>query len=147
MQLPRRLRTSETKARRIAVLVMGLEHTVRFRGEGSPDMRRVIALLGERNFPVQVRMVDGELTMPDEVPPEGWKEVRLATSSGMVTLMHQGREVRVVTWGNADDPMQRAWNAVAWAVAKAGDGQVIRSEGPQSPDDFRASVAVPDTLR
>ncbi len=110
-------------------------------------MRRVMALLGERNFPVQVRMVDGELTMSDEVPPEGWKEVRLGTSSGMVTLMRQGREVRVVTWGNADDPMQRAWNAVTWAVAKAGDGQVLQSEGSQSPDDFRASVAVPDTLR
>jgi hypothetical protein len=94
-----------------------------------------------------MRMADGELTMPDEVPPVGWKEVRLGTPFGMVTLVRRGRELLVVTWGNANDPMQRAWNAVAWAVAKAGDGQVLRSEGPQSPDDFRASVAVPDSLR
>ena len=126
---------------------MGMEHVVHFQNEGSPDLRRAMGLLAEHGFPVQMRMADGELTMPDEIPREGWKEVRLGTPSGMVTLVHRGREVLVVTWGNADDPMQRAWNAVTWAVAKAGDGLVLRSEGPQSPDDFRASVAVPDTLR
>ena len=125
---------------------MGMEHVVRFPGEESPNLRRVMALLAEHNFPVQVRMVDGELTMPDEVFPDGWKEVRVGTPSGMVTLVRRGREVHIVTWGNADDPMQRAWNAVAWAVARVGGGGVIRPEGPMSPGDFRTSAPFPEAL-
>ncbi|MGE5849794.1 MAG: hypothetical protein ACM362_06695 [Candidatus Methylomirabilota bacterium] len=124
-----------------------MEHAVRFPAGGPPDLRTVISLLAEHNFPVQMRMVDGELTTPDEVPPEGWKEVRLGTPSGMVTLACRGRELLVVTWGNANDPMQRAWNAVAWAVMVAGGGQILRPEGPQDPDEFRASVPMPDALR
>lgn len=126
---------------------MGMEHVIRFSSGGSPDLRRVMTLLAQHDFPVQVRMVDGELTLPDEAPPERWKEVRLGTSSGMVSLVRRGGEIAVVTWGNADEAMQRAWNAVAWAVAKAGDGQILRPEGPQHPDDFRASVSFPEALR
>jgi hypothetical protein len=63
----------------------------------------VMGLLAEHNFPVQMRMVDGELTMPDEVLPGGWKEVRLGTPLGMVTLVRRGQEPLVVTWGNAND--------------------------------------------
>ncbi len=126
---------------------MGMEHVVRFPGEASLDLRRVMALLAEHSFPVQVRMADGELTMSDEVPPEGWKEVRLGTAPGMVTLLRRGRELLVITWGNADDPMQRAWNAVAWAVAMAGSGQILRPEGLQNPEEFRASMPMPNVLR
>jgi hypothetical protein len=124
-----------------------MEHVVRFPGEGSPDLRLAMALLAEHGFPVQMRMVDGELTMPDEVPPVKWNEVRLGIPSGMVTLLRRGQELHVVTWGNADEAMQRAWNAVAWAVAKAGDGQILRGEGPQGPDAFRVSVPLPDILQ
>ena len=126
---------------------MGMEHVVRFPGEASLDLRRVMGLLAAHNFPVQVRMVDGELSMPDEAPPAGWKEIRLGTPSGMVTLVRRGQEVHVVTWGNADDPMLRAWNAVAWAVAEAGSGQILRPDGLQNPDEFRGSVPMPDVLR
>lgn len=125
---------------------MGMEHTVRFPGAATPDLHRVIALLAKHGFTVQVWMVDAELTLPDESPPEGWKEVRLGTPYGMVTLVRRGDELRVVTWGNADDAMQRAWNAVAWAAAKAGEGEIVRPGGPQSPDDFRASAALPEAL-
>ncbi|HSC70418.1 MAG TPA: hypothetical protein VLH58_03645 [Candidatus Methylomirabilis sp.] len=126
---------------------MGMEHVVHFLNEGAPDLRRVMELLAEHGFPVQMRMADGELTMPNEVPPEGWKDVRLGTPSGMVTLARRDRELLVVTWGNADDPMQRAWNAVAWAVAKGGSGQILRPGGLQDPDEFRRSALMPDALR
>jgi hypothetical protein len=126
---------------------MGLEYTVRFSGGSVPGISRVVGLLADHNFPVQVRMVDGELTMPDESPPDGWKEVRLGTPSGMVTLSSHGQEIRVVTWGNANETMQRAWNAVTWAVARAGDGEIILPGGPQRADAFRASVSVPEDLR
>ena len=124
-----------------------MEHVVRLPGEASLDLPGMMALLAEHGFPVQVRMADGELTMPDEVPPEGWKEVRLGTPSGMLTLVRLGQELLVVTWGNANDPMQRAWNAVAWAVAKAGSGQILRPEGLQNPEEFRASMPMPNVLR
>lgn len=123
-----------------------MEHVIRFSSGGSPDLRRVMVLLAQHNFPVQVRMVDGELTLPDEALPEKWKEVRLGTPAGMVTLMRRGGELAVVTWGNADEAMQRAWNGVAWAVATAGEGEIIRPGGPQRPDDFRASVPFPEAL-
>lgn len=125
---------------------MGMEYAVRFPGGTPPPLSGVLTVLAEHGFPVQVRMVNGELSMPGEVPPEGWKEVRLGSPLGMVTLVHRGQELGVVTWGNANEAMQRAWNAVAWAVAMAGQGQILRAEGPQSADDFRASVAVPGTL-
>lgn len=126
---------------------MGMEYVVRFPGEEPADLRRVIALLAQHNFPVQVRMVDGELTLPTEVPPERWTEVRLGTPAGMVTLARRGNDLAVVTWGNADEAMQRAWNAVAWVVAKAGTGEIILPGGPKGPDDFRKSVALPDVLK
>ena len=125
---------------------MGMEHVIRFPSGAPPDLRRVMALLAQHNFPVQVRMVDGELSLPDEAPPESWKEVRLGTPAGMVTLARRGGEVAVVTWGNADEAMQRAWNAVAWAVAAAGQGEIVRPGGPQRPGDFRASVPFPEAL-
>lgn len=107
----------------------------------------MMALLAEHNFPVQVRMVDGELTLPDEVPPEGWTDVRLGTAAGMVTLVRRRNELAVVTWGNADDAMQRAWNAVTWAVATAAEGEIVGPGGSQSAEAFRASSALPNTLR
>lgn len=126
---------------------MGMEHTIRFPGGTAPALGQVLAVLAEHNFPAQMRMVDGELALPDEAPPEEWKEVRLGTPAGMVTLARRGQEIAVVTWGNADEAMQRAWNAVAWAVATAGEGEIILSGGPKGPDDFRKSVAMPDLLK
>jgi hypothetical protein len=116
--------------------VVGMEHVVRLPDETSLDLRRVTDLLAEHNVPIQVRMVDGELTMPDEAPPTSWKEVRLGTPSGMVTLVRRGQDLHIVTWGNADEPMQRAWNVVAWAVARTAEGEILRPEGPMSPDAF-----------
>ncbi|MBI4571999.1 MAG: hypothetical protein HY713_01775 [candidate division NC10 bacterium] len=126
---------------------MGLEYTVRFPGGKLLELARVMTLLAERGFPVQLRMVDGELTLPTEGPPERWTDVRLGTPAGMVTLARRGQELAVVTWGNADEAMQRAWNAVTWAVAKAGAGEIVRPEGPQSPDEFCTAVGLLDLLK
>lgn len=126
---------------------MGMEYILRFPGGKLPQLTRVMTLLAERGFPVQVRMVDGELILPTEMVPERWTEVRLGTPTGMVTLARRGEDLAVVTWGNADEAMQRAWNAVTWAVAKAGAGEILRPEGPQKPDDFFAEVRLPDLLR
>ena len=122
---------------------MGMEHVVQCADGMIPPLSRVMEVLADHQFQVQVRMVDGELTLPHEVPTDGWKDVRLGTAAGMVTLMRRGQELAVVTWGNADEAMQSAWNAVAWAVAKAGQGNVVCPGGSQGADEFRASVPMP----
>jgi len=126
---------------------MGIEHVVRFPRGTVPPLSQVIALLAEHNSPVQLRMVDGQLTLPGEVPPDRWREVRLGTSGGMVTLTRRGEELAVVIWGNADSPMQSAWNAVAWGVAQAGQGKIVRRGGLLEPSEFRVSVPMPDSMR
>ncbi len=126
---------------------MGIEYIVRFSGAPVPPLPRILAVLAAHNFPAQVRMVDGELTLPDEMLPDGWKDIRLGTAAGMVTLVRRGEELAVVTWGNADDALQRAWNAVAWATAKAGEGKIAAPGGEKSPEDFRTAVPMPQVLQ
>jgi hypothetical protein len=126
---------------------MGMEYTIQFSPTGVPTLPRILAALAKRNFPVQVRMVDGELTLPDEVPPDGWSDVRLGTVAGMVTLVRRGEELAVVTWGNADDALRRAWNAVTWATATAGEGKITGPGGQQTPEEFRSAVPMPEALR
>ena len=126
---------------------MGMEYILRFPGGTLPHLAQVMTVLGERGFPVQIRMVDGELILPTEMVPERWTEVRLGTPAGMVTLARRGEDLAVVTWGNADEAMQRAWNAVTWAVAKAGAGEILRPQGPQNPDDFCVAVGLLNLLK
>src|SRR4051812_39007480 len=116
---------------------MGMDRTVTFPGP-APDWDRVAALLAERGYSVQMRMIDGELAFPDEQPPAGWKEIRLGTPGGMITLRRQGSTITFVTWGNADTAMRQAWNALAWACAVAGGGQIQTESGAVEPEAFAA---------
>jgi hypothetical protein len=121
---------------------MGLDQRVGFRG-AVPAWTAVSDLLARRNFPVQVRMIDGELALPDETPPEAWRELRVGTPQGMVTVRREKHEVVLVTWGNADAALLQAWNALTWAFAEAGSGQVLLAAGPVSAADFLAQTDLP----
>ena len=122
---------------------MGVEQRVTFAGD-VPAWPAVRALLGGANYPVQTRMIEGQLAFPDEEPPVDWREMRLGTPGGMVTLRREARRVTFVVWGNADPAMLRARNALMWAFAEAGDGKV---DGELGSGDFRASAELPDELR
>ena len=87
-----------------------------------------------------VRMIDGQPAFPDEVPEPGWRELRVGLAGGMVTLRRTGSEVRVVTWGTADPVLTRSWDRLCWAVAAAGEGELLSPGGPQSAADFRSSI-------
>jgi hypothetical protein len=126
---------------------MGQERVVTFAGSAVPPWPRVAELLTRSGFPVQMRMIDGQLAFPDEEPPERWAELRLGTAQGMVTVRREPDRVRLVTWGNADAAMQQAWNALAWAFAEAGGGRVESEDGGQSAADFRRQADLPDALR
>ncbi len=92
-------------------------------------------------------MIDNQLTFPDEQPSDAWTELRIGTPAGMVTVRREPQNVRLVTWGNADPALTQAWNALVWAFADSGRGQVLAADGPQSADAFRRLADLPDGLR
>ena len=125
---------------------MGMEQAVRFDG-AVPAWDAVRQLLAGRGYAVQMRMIDGELAFPDEAPPDSWRELRLGTPQGMVTVRRDKDRVVVVTWGNADAPMIQSWNALAWAYAEASGGRVLSAGGPLTATDFQRAADLPPVLR
>jgi hypothetical protein len=125
---------------------MGMDQTVSFPGRPAPRWPAVAELLKQRGFPAQVRVIDGELAFPDEVPPEGWHELRMGTPLGMVTVRRQAGKLTFVTWGNADAPMRQAWNALAWAFAEVGGGLVQTPAGPLDAATFARQAELPPGL-
>jgi hypothetical protein len=126
---------------------MGMDQQVTFAAGSPPSWEAIRGLLGERGFPPRLLMIDGELALPDETPAEAWRELRVGTPQGMVTLRRGDGGVRVVTWGNADAALRQAWNAVTWACAEAGGGQVLMPSGAVSADEFRRTADLPPVLR
>jgi hypothetical protein len=123
-----------------------MDRTVSFAGT-VPTWAEVYDLLARRGFPVQTRMIDGELAFPEEVPPESWKELRVGTPQGMVTVSREEQVVKCVTWGNADAALRQAWNALTWAFAEVGSGVVQTEAGPVSAADFRVREEMPPALK
>src|SRR5947207_2773423 len=104
---------------------MGMEHNVEFGPTGCPTWSSVANLLKECGYPVDMRMIDGELSFPDEVPPDGWRELRVGTPGGVIAVRRVDTGLSVVTWENADAAMRGAWNALTWAFAQASNGCVM----------------------
>ena len=119
---------------------MGMDQTVMFPAGRSPSWPAARDLLASHGMPVQVRMIDGELAFPDEEPPENWRELRLRTPQGMVTIRREEDRIAFVTWGNADAAMLQAWNALVWAFAEVGGGQIETPEGSLDGQIGRAHV-------
>ena len=122
---------------------MGMDRTVSFAGRPTPAWAAVADLLARHGFPVQVRMIDGQLAFPDEQPPPSWQELRVGLPQGMVTLRRQGDDWVLVTWGNADAGLLRARNALAWALAEATGGGIHTPSGPLSAADFLRTADLP----
>ena len=115
---------------------MGMDQTVVFAADRTPGWPALRDLLAARGVPAPLRMIDGELALPDEEPPPAWRELRVGMPMGMVTLRRTSRGIQLVTWGNADAEMRREWNLVTWAVAKLSDGKVETPASEMSADDF-----------
>lgn len=102
---------------------MGMDRFVAFAGP-APSWDALRARLAEVGAPAQIRMIDGQLAFPDEVPPDDWRELRLGLPSGMVTLRRAADGIATVVWGNADASLVREWQAVADALASLTGGSV-----------------------
>jgi hypothetical protein len=126
---------------------MGMEQHVTYSPEKTPAWPAVRALLAQRGYPVQCRMIDGELSFPDEDPPDDWRELRLGTPQGMITVRRQPGRLALVTWGNADAGLVQAWNALTWAFAEACDGQIQTEGGTRAPRDYLKTADLPAALR
>ncbi|HEY7423630.1 MAG TPA: hypothetical protein VH682_05240 [Gemmataceae bacterium] len=126
---------------------MGMEQTVSFAGKPVPEYTAVRDFLGQRGFPLQMGMIDGQLAFPDELPEDSWHELRLRTLQGMVTVRRDGERLIFVTWGNADAAMRQAWNALVWAFAAVGGGQIETPEGPVDAASYQNRVELPANFR
>lgn len=120
---------------------MGMQHEVKLAGEG-PAWPEVAALLAKHGAAVQMRLIDGQLAAPDDEPPPGWREIRVALAGEMVSVRREPGRVLLVAWGNANLAQRQLWNALAWAFAKPG-GAVSTPAGPVSADEFATSAEMP----
>ncbi len=122
---------------------MGVDRRVSFDEGQAPAWSALVALLAQRQFHVHLAMIDGQLSLPDETPPETWRELRVHTPGGMVTLRREPGAIAVVTWGNAAGPLLQAWNALTWAVAQASVGRIVSESQSQSAAEFLAQAELP----
>jgi hypothetical protein len=126
---------------------MGMEQTVSFAGKTIPAYPAIRDFLGQRGFPLQMGMIDGQLAFPDELPEENWRELRVRTPQGMVTVRRDGERLVFITWGNADTAMLQAWNALVWAFAEVGGGSVETPGGFLDARAYQERVELPAGLR
>ncbi len=125
---------------------MGMDQEVTFAPNQAPAWQEVATLLAARKFPVQIRMIDGELAFPDETPPHDWRELRIGTQPGMITLRREPNAITFVIWGNADEPMRRAWNALTWAFAHLTEGTIRTATGDLTLEEFLQKAELPAEL-
>src|SRR5438445_2272951 len=98
---------------------MGMEHAVTFPAASPPSWPAARDLLASHGFPVQVRMIDGELAFPDEEPPENWCELRLASRDGqVVTARRESDRVMLIVWGMRMQNWSRPGRRLLWAFAE-----------------------------
>lgn len=125
---------------------MGMEQKVEFAPGAAPAWEALRDFLAGRGFPVLVRMIDGQLAFPDEAPPDDWRELRLGTPQGMVTMRRDSDALTFVTWGNADRPLLQAWNALTWACAQLGNGQIHSAKGLLPAEEYKRASDLPEAV-
>jgi hypothetical protein len=106
---------------------MGLSRTVTC-PTPLPPWPAVQARFATAGLSVQMRMIDGQLAFPDELPPDDWSELRLAAAAGMFTLRRTAGRVAIVVWGNADTALQTAAATAAQALADLTGGAIITDD-------------------
>src|SRR5262245_18028745 len=99
---------------------MGVQASFRFPSGAVPPWVAIRAALADSGDPPVVRMIDGLPAFPDEVPPEGWTELRIGRGGAMITLLRGGNEIDVVAWGTADTALDALRGGVGRALAALG---------------------------
>jgi len=84
-----------------------------------PALELVLARLAEGGYASMIAMVDGALVMPKAAPPARWREVRVRTPDGTVSIVRHDDAVSVVVFGNADERLRTAQARVLAAIRAA----------------------------
>jgi hypothetical protein len=121
---------------------MGLDRAIRFLSGQTPSWEAIRASLLRIGEDASLRMIDGLPAFPDETPEDGWKELRVGMTAGMVTLRRVPDALACVVWGNAEGPLRAAWDKLCWACAAAGVGTIDTPSGPHSADEFARSAGL-----
>src|SRR5262245_23108650 len=121
---------------------MGMDRTIRFSDCEPPSWDAIRAQLLRTGEDAALRMIDGMPAFPDETPDPGWRELRVGTTAGMVTVRRRPDSLSCVVWGNADSALTASWHKVIWACAAAGAGTVETPSGPLPAAEFAASVGL-----
>jgi hypothetical protein len=79
----------------------------------SVALSTLLERLAAAGLPSTLAMVDNVLQGPGATPPAAWRDVRLRTPAGMVTLRRVPSGVAVVIFGNADEPLRAAQRTIA----------------------------------
>src|SRR4051794_8943953 len=105
---------------------MGLEVVVPW---GSPEagiagaapcpLAPLLTKLAADGLPAAVAMLDGALHSPLAPLPDDWRDVRLKTAAGTVTLTRKPGAIAVVVFANADDALKAAQAKIAAAFASS----------------------------
>ncbi len=107
---------------------MGMERIITY-SDAAPSWQAIKQEATAGGLTLVVRMIDNLPAFPDEVPEDGWKELRVGVSSGMITLRQQPGRMSLVVWGNADNALQADSDRLAQACARAANGTVIPKSG------------------
>lgn len=89
---------------------MGMEITV---ARTELDLGALLGKLAETGFLATILMVDGQLRMPNAPPPQAWRDVRIKTPAGTVTINRRPTGFAVLVFGNADAALQSAQRRIA----------------------------------
>jgi hypothetical protein len=95
---------------------VGVDVTVKLGPAGAPSWSVVTARLASRGISVPLRMIDDQLAFPDESPPDDWRELRVASPTGMITIRRTAETITLVTWANIDDATRATRDSLAWAL-------------------------------
>jgi hypothetical protein len=77
------------------------------------DLSTLLRQLEAAGLPTGLAMVDNVLQGPGASPPSVWRDARLRTPAGVVTLRRVPSGVAVVVFGNADEPLRAAQRTIA----------------------------------
>jgi hypothetical protein len=79
----------------------------------SVGLATLLDRLTAAGLPSALVMVDNVLQGPGASPPAVWRDARLRTPAGVVTLRRVPSGVAVVVFGNADEPLRAAQRTIA----------------------------------
>lgn len=103
---------------------MGLDQRITFPATQAPSWPAIKQRLANQGIACQLRMIDGELSFADETPRDDWRELRLGTASGMITLRREADGMRLVIWGNAAPGLLAARDQIAAMIVELTNGTV-----------------------